>query len=131
MFRERSFRDYLEKLKGFSTVYFKWLTAAKWGFATPLWSPMEALIRGYPNFLNRSNANTQPSKNSLHAKSSAERGFLRVLLPDDGARDHLFDHLSVSVYGVPCGSTDLPKSANRLSTGVHGGPWGTTGPYVT
>jgi len=32
------------------------------------------------------------------------------------------DHLSVSVSGVPCGSTDLPASGNRLSTGVYGGP---------
>jgi hypothetical protein len=46
----------------------------------------------------------------------------------DGVLDHLFDHLSVSVYGVPCGSTDLPKSANRLSTGVHGAPWELRGP---
>src|SRR5215203_6317996 len=52
----------------------------------------------------------------------------------DGVRDnidHLFDHLSVSVYGVPCGSTDPPKSANRLSTGVHGAPWELRGTYVT
>ena len=47
------------------------------------------------------------------------------------AVDHLFDHLSVSVYGVLGGSTDLPKSCNRLSMGVHGDPWGTTGTYVT
>src|SRR5215208_3773507 len=52
----------------------------------------------------------------------------------DGARDnvdHLFDHLSVSVHGVPCGSTDLPKSRNWLSKGVHGDPWGSTGTYVS
>jgi hypothetical protein len=36
--------------------------------------------------------------------------------------DHLFDHLSVGVYGVPCGSAESRKSGNRLSTGVHGGP---------
>jgi hypothetical protein len=48
----------------------------------------------------------------------------------DGARDNV-DHLSVSVYGVPCGSTNLPKSANRLSTGVHGAPWELRGIYVT
>ena len=35
--------------------------------------------------------------------------------------DHLFDHLSIGVLAVRCGSTDLPKSGNRLSTGVHGG----------
>jgi hypothetical protein len=40
--------------------------------------------------------------------------------------DHLFDHLSVSVYGIPCGSTDLPKSGNQLSTG---GSWGFLGDY--
>jgi len=34
----------------------------------------------------------------------------------------LFDHLSVGVYGVPCGWTELRESRNRLSTGVHGGP---------
>ncbi|MDF2703538.1 MAG: hypothetical protein K0S10_2484 [Rubrobacteraceae bacterium] len=51
----------------------------------------------------------------------------------DGARDnvdHLFDHLSVRVYGVPCWSTYLPESANRLSTAVNGGPWETTGTNV-
>jgi hypothetical protein len=47
------------------------------------------------------------------------------------AGDHLFDHLCVSVYGVPCESTDLPESANRLSTGVYGGSWGYNGTYVT
>jgi hypothetical protein len=48
-----------------------------------------------------------------------------------GVRDHLFDHLSVSVYGCPCGSTDLSKSGNRLYTGVYGGLRGITGTYVT
>src|SRR5215217_5149235 len=42
-------------------------------------------------------------------------------LRSTGVHDHLFDHLSVSVQGVPCGSTDLPKSGNRLSVGVPGG----------
>jgi hypothetical protein len=45
--------------------------------------------------------------------------------------DHLFDHLSMSVYAVPQGSKDLPKSGNRLYTGVHGGPWGTTGTHMS
>src|SRR5215207_6051560 len=36
-----------------------------------------------------------------------------------GALDHLFDHLAVSVYGVPCGSIYLPESANRHSTAVN------------
>jgi hypothetical protein len=39
----------------------------------------------------------------------------------DAVSDHLFDHLSVGVQGVPEGASELPKSANRLSTGVHGG----------
>ncbi len=45
--------------------------------------------------------------------------------------DHLFDHLSVSVYGVPCGSTDLPKSGNRLPKGLHGLSRGPGGTYVS
>jgi len=45
--------------------------------------------------------------------------------------DHLFDHLSVSVQEVLCGSIEPPKSGNRLSTGIYRGSSGTTGTYVT
>jgi hypothetical protein len=37
--------------------------------------------------------------------------------------DHLFDHLSTRVQGDPRGSNDWRKSANRLSTGIHGSSW--------
>jgi hypothetical protein len=49
----------------------------------------------------------------------------------ESAVDHLFEHLSMGVQAVRCGSTELPRSGNRLSTGVHGGPWGSTGTYLT
>ena len=41
------------------------------------------------------------------------------------------DHLSVSVYGVPCESTDLPKSRNQLSRGLYGGPRRTNATYMS
>jgi hypothetical protein len=48
-----------------------------------------------------------------------------------GTRDHLFDHLSIGEQAFPCGSTEPPKSGNRLSKGVHRGFRGTNGPYVS
>jgi hypothetical protein len=33
--------------------------------------------------------------------------------------DGMVDHLSVGIHGVPCGSTDLPKTLNLLSTGIY------------
>lgn len=45
--------------------------------------------------------------------------------------DHLFDHLSMGVHGVPCGSIELRKSRNRLSTGVHEGAWGPKDAYMS
>jgi hypothetical protein len=48
-----------------------------------------------------------------------------------GVLDHLFDHLSVRVHGVPCGLTEPRESANRLSTGLYGGSWGSRGPYMS
>jgi hypothetical protein len=38
--------------------------------------------------------------------------------------DHLFDHLSVGVYGVPCGWTELRESGKSA---FYGGSWGSLG----
>jgi hypothetical protein len=49
----------------------------------------------------------------------------------DGVLDELFDHLSVGFHGFPGGSTDLRKSRNRLSKGLHWWPWETKGTYMS
>jgi hypothetical protein len=41
-----------------------------------------------------------------------------------GALDHLLDHLSVGVKGVPGGATELCESGNWFSEGLHGWSWG-------
>jgi hypothetical protein len=45
--------------------------------------------------------------------------------------DHLFDHLSVRVHGVRCGSSELHQQRNRLSTGVYRGSRVSNETYVS
>ena len=45
--------------------------------------------------------------------------------------DHLFDHLSMAVQGVPRGMIRPHQEQNRLSKGVHGGPWGSNVTYIS